>query len=323
MICSHPGLAYLSEPFNVRIPPSPIRHFFHHVTPAEAQAFHGYLEPLLTFHDAALYQIRDSGPWPTVRRSGRTIRAWWRRWRNQRPLMKDPIAFFSAEWLARTFGADVVVMIRHPAGFARSLLRLGSVFDFNDLLNQPELIRVHRLEEFEDDIRAYAHQPPDLLQQAILLWQIFATVILRYRREHPGWTFLRHEDMSSQPILEFASLLPRLGLELTPGVLRTVKEYTSTENPSDAPGNVAHHLKRNSRANAWSWREKLRAAEVDRIRRGTERLARLFYPETDWTANGTVESIAPVLPGLAPLGAAGRRLQAQAETAAADDKVAR
>ena len=64
MVCSHPGLAYLSEPFNVRIPPSPVRHFFHYVTPAETQAFHAYLAPLLTFHDAALYQIRDAGAWP-------------------------------------------------------------------------------------------------------------------------------------------------------------------------------------------------------------------------------------------------------------------
>ncbi len=302
MLASHPSVAYLAEPFNVRVPPSPVRHFFEHVTADTAPAFRTYLQPLLAFRDAALYQIDATEPWPLARRCARMVRTWRRRLGGHRPLLKDPIAFFSAEWLARTFGTDVVVLIRHPAAFASSLLRLGSVFDFNDFVNQPELIRAHGLEAFEDDFRAFANNPPDLLDQAILLWQVFATVTLRYRREHPTWAFLRHEDLSADPLREFGHLLPQLGLELTPRVRRTIEEHTSADNPADAPGNAAHCLRRDSRANAWSWRQRLRAEDIERLRRGTGPLASHFYAEADWGERTAVAGVAPVAPGLALLG---------------------
>ena len=36
--------------------------------------------------------------------------------RARRVCFKDPLAFFAAEWLNATFGMQVVVMLRHPAG---------------------------------------------------------------------------------------------------------------------------------------------------------------------------------------------------------------
>ena len=44
-----------------------------------------------------------------------------RRRRGDRVVMKDPLAFFSAEWLMQNFGMTVVVLIRHPAAFVASL----------------------------------------------------------------------------------------------------------------------------------------------------------------------------------------------------------
>jgi hypothetical protein len=286
MIASHPGVAYLAEPFNVRRPPSPVCHFFHHVTPAEESAFRTYLGRLLTFRDPAPYQVRSPWPWCLPLRAARTVRCWWRRLCGCRPLVKDPTAFFSAAWLARAFAADVVVLMRHPAAFASSLKRLNAHFDFHALLAQPELLRAHGLEEFADEIRACARRPPDLIGQAALLWQVFAAAVLRYRREHPDWVFLRHEDLSADPVASFARLLPRLGLRLTPGVRRTLEEHTSPDNPREAPPGVAHQLRRDSRANIWSWKARLRPEEVERLRRETEGLARLFYADADWDGDG-------------------------------------
>ncbi len=60
---------------------------------------------------------------------------------NRRALIKDPFAFFSAPWIAETFGCTVVITIRHPAAFVSSLKRLDWPFDFSDLIDQPLLIQ--------------------------------------------------------------------------------------------------------------------------------------------------------------------------------------
>jgi hypothetical protein len=37
-----------------------------------------------------------------------------------RPLLKDPLALYSAEWLTSEYDMDVVLLARHPAAFAAS-----------------------------------------------------------------------------------------------------------------------------------------------------------------------------------------------------------
>ena len=75
-----------------------------------------------------------------------------------RPLLKDPIAVFSAAWLARTFGMRVVLSVRHPAAFAASLKRLDWTFDFNQLLAQPLLMR-DLLEPFGEQLERCGGAP--------------------------------------------------------------------------------------------------------------------------------------------------------------------
>ena len=35
----------------------------------------------------------------------------------------------------------------------------------------------------------------DIIEQAILLWNLVHCVLLRYREKNPGWIFVRHEDL--------------------------------------------------------------------------------------------------------------------------------
>ena len=53
-----------------------------------------------------------------------------------RPIIKDPIAIFSAEWMCKNFDLGVVVMIRHPCAFASSLKRLDWSFDFSHFFDE-------------------------------------------------------------------------------------------------------------------------------------------------------------------------------------------
>ena len=143
---------------------------------------------------------RPVGPHPPTRRRRASPAGWPRvhpaRLRRARPLMKDPIAAFSSSWLASTFDMATIVLVRHPAGFASSLKRLGWSHPFNDFLAQPALME-ERLQAFEGEIARMAKVEHDIVDQASLLWRMIYSVLLEYRRAHPDWIVVRHEDLAS------------------------------------------------------------------------------------------------------------------------------
>src|SRR5207247_8079602 len=105
----------------------------------------------------------------------------------RRPLVKDPIALLSSEWLARSFGMQVVVMIRHPAAFATSLKRLGWEHSFATFFDEGRLPEV--LRPYEAEIREQAERPGEILAQAALLCRLLYHAVAGYRDRHPAWVF--------------------------------------------------------------------------------------------------------------------------------------
>jgi hypothetical protein len=287
MIASHPSIAYIEEPFNAHMRPgSPVRHMWHHVTEEDACLYRDYVGRLLRFRP---YWRECLGERPSLRRLGNAAfqagLGLSRRLRGARPLLKDPIAFFSAEWLAETFDMDVIVLIRHPAAFVSSIKRLGWDVNFANFLEQPRLLE-GRLAPFAAEVRHLHEQRQDIVEHGILVWRMIHHVLLEYRAEHPDWVFLRHEDLSLRPVEEFRVLFARLGLAFTPAVRQTIEEHSSAENPSDAPAGTVHQLRRDSRANVWHWTHRLRPEEAARVLRGTEDIARVLYPEPEWWEPG-------------------------------------
>src|SRR5581483_6598037 len=131
-----------------------------------------------------------------------------------RPVMKDPIALLSAPWLADTFHMDVVLTVRHPAGFAGSLRRLDWGFRFETFLDDERLMR-EQLAAFEPELRAQVAEPADFVSRVALLWRVLYTLVDRYREQHPEWLVVRHEDLAREPVAGFERLYAALGLELT------------------------------------------------------------------------------------------------------------
>jgi hypothetical protein len=199
--------------------------------------------------------------------------------------MKDPSALFSAEWLARTYDMDVVVLIRHPAAFVSSWKRLNWGVWLGDMWRQPQLMEGY-LAPFHNEIRCFLEQPPDLIGQALLLWRVIHHVVLRLRLAHPEWIFLRHEDLSRRPVQEFEKLCAGLGLDMTGRMRQTIKRHTSAANPREAPPRVVHQLKRDSLGNIWNWCSRLRPEEIARVRKETADIARFFYTDADWWEDG-------------------------------------
>ncbi len=201
--------------------------------------------------------------------------------KKQRVLFKDPIAFFSAPWLAEVFDFQVVVLIRHPAAFAGSLKRLQWYFPFNDFLKQ-SLLMEGPLHCFKGEIEDAARKSPDIIEQAALLWKIIYARVLDYRQEHPGWIYLRHEDISIDPVGKFKSLYEALGLTFTPTIEGRIREYSAGSNPKERPDGKATFLKRDSKENIAGWKKYMLPGEIERVKRMTQEVSAHFYSESEW-----------------------------------------
>lgn len=180
---------------------------------------------------------------------------------------------FSAEWLAEIFGAQIVVLIRHPAAFADSLRRAGWNYDFSNFLRQPLLMERY-LSSFADEIRAAAAKPMDILDQAALLWRTIYHTVHEYQRAHPAWYFARHEDLSVDPIAEFRQLFRYLDLPFSDKVSEVITDHTS--------GSREGELKRDSRKNAIAWTGTLTSEEITRLRAQVDDVAHLYYADSEW-----------------------------------------
>src|SRR5205085_10560791 len=127
-----PSVCYIHEPFNLHYRPglctATFPYWFTYVTQENEAASYEPLKDTLAFR----FHIGREFPalrCRSLRYAGRMLNNFKRfsinRLRHATPLLKDPIALFSAEWLASRFDMNVIVMIRHPAAFASSLRRLN------------------------------------------------------------------------------------------------------------------------------------------------------------------------------------------------------
>jgi hypothetical protein len=281
-----PGVALIYEPFSPRHRPGILRAatpaWFTYVSDAPPEGLAADVQRMLQFrysYSAEISSLRSP------RDAGRMVRdaARFARWRRARlrPLVKDPIAVLAAPWLAREFGMQVVVTIRHPAAYASSMRRLGWTHDFSGFLAQPGLVD-DLVPALRGDIEAMAARPGDILDQAGLLWNVIHTVIDGYRRDHPDWIFVRHEDLSAAPVAAFRDIAGRVGLDFTPEVQAYVADTTSPGNPAEAGRGVVHELRRDSGAAARTWHDRLTPDEVARVRARTEAVASAFYTDDEW-----------------------------------------
>jgi hypothetical protein len=287
MLALAPGVGYIHEPFNPCTEPgisaAPFDHFFTYVTAENEQRYVPGLERTLGFRFNWNAQVRAlRSPRQAVRATlagGAFTRA---RAMRARPLVKDPIALFSAEWFAERFGMDVVVTVRNPLAFAASLKQHGWTHRFETWAADELLLRDH-LGCFSNEVRSFAVEPRDIVAQAILLWNVLYTAAARFRDRQPDWIFVRHEDVARDPVIQFEQLYARLGLEFDAAARRGVERHSASENPVVARGR--HEVRLNSVGGLENWRTRLTVEEIERVREGTARVAGLFYPDDEWLSS--------------------------------------
>lgn len=284
MLAVSPQAAYISEPLNVWHRPgvlgAPVSKWYTLVCEENEARYLPAFRELLGFRYGLWREMRSLRSRKDFLRMGRDFSIFTRgRLLRQRPLIKDPFAVFSAPWFAERLGCQVVVTVRHPAGFVSSLKRLEWLFNFQDLLDQPLLMQAY-LEA--DRVAMESISTDDIIAQAALLWRMVYRVVARMMKLHPSFIVVRHEDLSRDPVSGYRDLYSALNLDFTPKVEQTILNSSSSENPAELSKKKVHAVKMDSRANLDNWKNRLSADEITRIRELTGKVAKLFYSDEEW-----------------------------------------
>lgn len=134
-----------------------------------------------------------------------------------RPLFKDPIAVFSAEWIYDQYkDVKVVMMTRNPVTFVESFVKLAWNIDYNDLEQQTEFMKFLTPEQVKGVKRfSKTHNNKDVVEKAILFWNITYTRFLSYQQNHPDWHFVKIEDIKNDPVKHFEKMYQYCELPFT------------------------------------------------------------------------------------------------------------
>lgn len=199
-----------------------------------------------------------------------------------RPLIKDPIAFMSAEWIQSTFDADVIVLIRHPAAFVASLKVADWRFDFKNLWKQDLLIE-NELSEYKKEIAKIIENEErtgkeDLIAQGILIWNCIYSITQKRKEKYEGsgnWIFVKHEELSLHPKDEIKKIFLKFNFKFTEEIQREIERTTNSK--------TKRAWERNSVKNISTWKDRLGNDEIKLIKEKTFKVWNYFYDEDDWT----------------------------------------
>ena len=141
IIAEAPSAIYIHEPFNVDFPPgagvcnAKFDHWFMHITTSNETAYYNALKNTIEFRYGLWNALKSSKCIGDLKHGFlEYMRFFLYRLQGLTPIVKDPIALFSAEWLAEKFDMNILVLIRHPAAFVSSIKTRNWSFDFSNLI---------------------------------------------------------------------------------------------------------------------------------------------------------------------------------------------
>jgi len=268
------SVRYVHEPFNIDEPRiHPLKYWFEYVgddTPKDRQkAVYNYINDLLKFNIKGLFKefLMIRGPRDVLR----FFKSAYERI-HKRPLIKDPLAIMSTEWIAKKFRADVIIMVRHPAAFVASIKVKKWKHSFDHFLEQEDLMK--KFAPFEKQIRDFTENPHDLIDQGILLWNLIYYRVTQLQSKNPKWIYVRHEDLSLNPVDEYKKIYKKTHIRFTPKIRKKILDSTTAKKSG--------RLVRDSKKNISTWKKRLTKEEIERIKEGTRDIWEKFYTEKDW-----------------------------------------
>lgn len=294
VLSAHPELEYIHEPLNLNITPAswgilPVERssWYQSIGAHNGRAFLPAFKRMVNFRydiHAALSRIPRSDEYS---RDELLIFDEYRRFvtahaRGARALIKDPFAVVSVPWFVEKLEADVVITIRHPAGFVSSLRRLGWSFGLEDFLSQPELMERYPIPA--KDLKDFQRFKRDGDEIALIAlgWKHIHRIIRDLLKTHPNLVYVRHRDLAHHPTEMFHRIVDRLGLPWVAELEKKIAETTAVRNPSELKPGKHHGVNLDSRKNAMVWKRRLQRREIDTIRRIVDPVASEFFLDHEW-----------------------------------------
>ncbi len=278
MLAASPSVAYIHEPFNIHHDVGECRagfeYWFTYVNDRNEGQYYEDVRRTLNYQYNLVDKLAQCRqPKVIVKSLVRYLEFAVCRLTGKRALLKDPIALFSAEWLASRFDVQPVVMIRHPAAFAGSLKVKDWRYPFSHLREQSLLMDAH-LQSFKAEIDEFVASEKDIVEQAALLWSMIHFVIQKYKRLHPDWIYVRHEDLSRDPVNGFRTLFEQLDLDFPKRMVEQIEKHSFAAKESG--------IRRDSAENVHAWKKRLSASEIDMIRARVSHISDEFYSADEW-----------------------------------------
>ncbi len=289
MIALSPEMFYVLEPFNFLREPIHLFGagtnfpFFPEVDEELFLKMRSGLGLSLSGQELKIYMKQSSSPKYHLYHLVRYFTLNHRLKKHMRPVIQDPFAIFMAPWLGRRLDIRMLFLFRHPAAYINSMKRMKWGFNF-DWLARQEALMEEVLADFRDEILKWAPQEfiPFSIETQALVWNIFTTVMLRYRDGHKDWLFYRHEDLSRKPIESFKKIYREIGLVYDDSIIRQIEKFTGAQNRTAAKEGKMHTLRRNSLENIKIWQSQLSTGEIDTIRHLTSPVSDKLYSDEDW-----------------------------------------
>ncbi len=203
-------------------------------------------------------------------------------------IIKDPFGLFSSEFFSKTFETKCLILIRHPAAFIASCLRMDWGCDLSQMFsNQPLLMQRH-FASFADEFREVSSldqsERKNLLAANISMWNALHLAINSLQNEwknDPSWVFVRHEDLARNPIDQFKQIFEKFHLQFTEDSEAFI--LSCSEGPDIKPPKGEQHvLKRDSAKSITQWKSSLDQEEIDLIKESTRHVWQYYYGEEDW-----------------------------------------
>lgn len=191
-------------------------------------------------------------------------------------VVKDPIGCLLTEYLSIHHGVKPIILVRHPAAFVSSHMRLGWPARLGALRMQDELCQRY----FPDN--GSLADTGDPVRDLARLWAALHTVLADLIRRHPDWPVIRHEDLSTAPVDTFREVYARFALPWSDRIERRVRAFTTADNSSEARPNRVQDFRRDSSSLFALRLESLDETERARVFTETWPLARRWYPQASF-----------------------------------------